>query len=132
MHLRAPSLLLFLCLVSAPANTAECPAGRSDQIIEVVERMASCDAAYQVFEACSYGSSMDVQIGAAVTSKCESTFLIKLSDRQRRSYDLQQARCSRKYRNKDGSMYRSFEAFCHANVVRRYARLFAPRPAPGN
>lgn len=56
-----------------------------------------------------------------VTEKCEADFLGKLTAAQRRAYDYEQKRCSRKYFNKGGTMYRSFEAFCGAYVAHNYS-----------
>ena len=78
-----------------------------------------------MFEACAYVASIDVQFGAAVTEKCEATFLQRLSAAQRKAYDREQEACTRKYIKQEGSMYRSFEAFCHAKLARAYARRLA-------
>jgi hypothetical protein len=56
-----------------------------------------------------------------VTEKCEADFLGKLTPAQRRAYDGEQKACSRKYLNKSGTMYRSFEAFCGVYVARNYS-----------
>ncbi len=63
----------------------------------------------------------DVSLGAVVTEKCEGDFLSKLTAAQRRAYDGEQKRCSRRYLNQSGTMYRSFEAFCGAYVARNYS-----------
>ena len=124
MVLRALSILSILLLCPAAVGAAECPSADVDQIIEVLQRMPSCDSAYKVFDSCSYGSSTDIQFGAVVTAKCESTFLTKLRPWRRKIYDGKHAVCSRDYRNRPG--WESFEAKCHATVARRYARIMAP------
>ena len=65
-----------------------------------------------------------VSLAAIVTHKCEGDFLGKLNAAQKRAYQRDQERCRRKYRSEDGSMYRSFEAFCGANVARNYSARF--------
>jgi hypothetical protein len=41
--------------------------------------------------------------------------------------------CDRKYRNEEGTMYRSFTAFCRAEVAQRYSqkarKVAGPSPA---
>ncbi len=102
----------------------ECPA--SEHTLEAVQAAVgapvSCEASLQVFEACAYGASGDVSLGAIVVEKCEGDFLSKLSKAQRRAYDQEQRHCDRKYRNELGTMYRSFEAFCRAKVAQTYSR----------
>jgi hypothetical protein len=72
-------------------------------------------------EACAYGASGDVALGAVVTAKCEGDFLSRLGNSERRAYDRALDRCRRKYRNESGTMFRSFEAFCRAAVARDYS-----------
>ena len=95
-----------------------------DGIIGLLEQAPSCLRAIAIFEACEFGASGDVGLGAAVTKKCEADFMGKLSAAQKRAYDQAQKRCARKYRNKSGTMYRSFEAFCGAYVARDYSARF--------
>jgi hypothetical protein len=67
-------------------------------------------------------------LSEVVIRKCEGDFVTKLSTSQRQSYERQQKRCSRKCQNASGTMYRSFEAFCGANLAKDYARRFAHSP----
>lgn len=99
----------------------QCPTLDAREIEDMLRKASSCQRAVAVFEICQFGSSGDVGLGAAVTEKCEADFLGKLSAAQRRAYDGEQKRCSRKYLNKSGTMYRSFEAFCRAYVARNYS-----------
>ncbi len=99
----------------------ECPTLDHQEIEELLRQAPSCQRAVAVFEICQFGSSGDVGLGAVVTEKCEADFLGKLTPAQRRAYDGEQKRCSRKYLNKAGTMYRSFEAFCGAYVARNYS-----------
>jgi hypothetical protein len=76
----------------------------------------------EIFKDCAYTTSGDIQLGAAVEKKCEGDFLSRLEASQSRSYQREMGVCDRKYRNEDGTMYRSFTAFCRAEVAQRYAR----------
>src|SRR5215468_8769190 len=126
----------LLCAVStvattvglAAAATPDCPERDRDNILELLAQAPTCEKSLELFEACSYGASGDVALGEVVIRKCESDFLTKLSKSQRHSYDRQQRQCSLKYRNESGTMYRSFEAFCSANLAKDYARRFAKGP----
>jgi hypothetical protein len=52
----------------SPQQRGECPAQSTmmDDIIAVLDRAPSCDRAMKVFEACEYGTSGDIRIGAMV------------------------------------------------------------------
>ena len=115
---------LFLFLGPARAATMECPAqSRSmDDIIASLKAARGCDAAMKVFEACEYGASGDVQFGEVVEKKCEADFLGKASAAKKRAYKRELGVCDRKYRNKSGTMYISFTAFCRAEVAQRYSQ----------
>lgn len=102
----------------------ECPTLNLGEIEKLVRQAPTCRRAVAVFELCEMGSSGDLRLGAAVTEKCEADFLGKLTATQKRTYDIKQKRCARKYSNEDGTMYRSFEAFCGAYVARDYSSRF--------
>ena len=78
---------------------------------------------------CQLGTGGDTQLGAAVEKKCEADFLGKASAAKKRAYKRELGVCDRKYRNKSGTMYISFTAFCRAEVAQRYSR--AMRKATG-
>jgi hypothetical protein len=102
----------------------ECSIFGAEEIENSIRQAPSCRRAVALFELCEFGASGDVGLGAAVTERCEGDFLSKLNAAQKRSYDREQKRCARKNRNKDGTMYRSFEAFCGAYVARDYSAKF--------
>ena len=112
----------------------ECPIGdlSLEAREEVLRSAPSCDKSLELFGLCSFGASGDVSLGAIVTEKCEADFLAKLSKRQRRAYHREQKRCAGKYRHESGSMYRSFEAYCGAEVARTYARRFGKSKSGGS
>jgi hypothetical protein len=102
----------------------ECPAKSTqfDDIVVALKEAPSCDRAMKIFEACEFGASGDVGLGAVVEKKCEGDFLARLKEPQRHLYQREMGVCDRKYRNKEGTMYRSFTAFCRAEVAQRYSR----------
>jgi hypothetical protein len=120
----------FALAVSAVAVAAEdkskeeCPAFGLDAIESAIRQAQSCRRAIALFEICEFGASGDVGLGAAATEKCEGDFLSKLSAAQKRAYGRAQKFCARKYHNEDGTMYRSFEAFCGAYAARDYSARF--------
>jgi hypothetical protein len=106
------------------ARKEECPTLDHKEIEELLGKAPSCQRALALFEICQFSTSGDVSLGAIVTRKCEGDFLTKLNSVQRRAYQREQQRCQRKYSKQDGSLYRSFEAFCGANVARNYSARF--------
>lgn len=117
--------------ISAAAGAAEhepkkeeCPTFNHEAIEDMLRHAPSCRRAVTLFEICEYGAGGDVTLGMAVTKKCEGDFLGKLSVAQKRAYDRKQKHCARKYQNEEGTMYRSFEAFCGAYVARDYSAKF--------
>jgi hypothetical protein len=137
MRLRFPvaGLVLAGCFAVVPAFAADCPAKSTmmDDVVVALKQAPGCDSAMAVFEACEFGTSGDVALGAVVTQKCEGDFLNRLKAPQKHTYQRELRVCDRKYRNEDGTMYRSFEAFCRAGVAQRYSRharkVAAPLPA---
>jgi hypothetical protein len=124
--LAAISLALGLCLILASAEAAPmaCPAKshQMDDIIASLQAAKGCDAAMKVFEACQYGATGDAEFGEIVEKKCEADFLKKAGASKKQAYQRELGVCDRKYRNKSGTMYISFTAFCRAEVARRYSR----------
>jgi len=137
-------LLVSLALIfSAPVPHAwagpktekpepQCPHALSefDKIGESADKAPRCSAALALFGACSVGASSDVRLGGAVLARCERDFLKLLNKAQTRSYRAEQARCERKYSRREGSMYRSAEAFCLAEIAAKYAKRFAKAAGP--
>ena len=124
-------LAAVMLAVSTAASAAkdkpkkeECPTLDHQEIEDLLRKAPSCQRAGALFESCQFGTSGDVSLGTIVTEKCEGDFLGKLDAAQRRAYDREQKRCQRKYAHEDGTMYRSFEAFCGADVARHYSAQF--------
>jgi hypothetical protein len=125
--LLAAAFALAIPVVSVAAEgkpKEDCPASGFDAIEAAIRQAPSCRRAIALFEACEFGASGDVGLGAAATEKCERDFLSRLSAAQKRAYVRAQKFCARKYQNEDGTMYRSFEAFCGAYVARDYSARF--------
>jgi hypothetical protein len=118
------SLAVIHALSSAPALAAVCldKSMTSDEIFDTIKAARGCDRAMKVFEACEFGASGDVDLGAAVEKKCEGDFLAGLQASQKAAYGREMRVCDRKYRNQSGTMYLSFTAFCRAEVAQRYSR----------
>src|ERR1700682_3727665 len=102
----------------------ECPTLDHQEIEDLLRKAPSCQRAGALLESCQFGTSGDVSLGAIVTEQCEGDFLGKLNATQNRAYDREQKRCQRKYAHEDGTMCRSFEAFCGADVARHYSAKF--------
>lgn len=81
-----------------------------DEVADTIGAQKGCESAMKVFRDCELTASGDVELGAAVEKKCEADF-----KREMRV-------CDGKYRNKSGTMYLSFTAFCRAEVARRYSQ----------
>ena len=117
-----------LLLLAAPSRAADCPVERDgDAISAAIEKASSCEAAYNVFQACAYIASIDSMFGGLVTEKCEKNFLAKLTPAQSKIYLREKAACEKKYANKEGTMYRSFEATCISKLAVGYSKRFAGR-----
>ena len=69
-------------------------------------------------------------MGEVVVAKCKGEFVSRLSKGRLSEYRRAQSRCARKYLHESGTMYRSFEAHCAAEVARSYARRVPKSRAP--
>ena len=126
-------LAVALSLAAQSAQAGDCPAKSTqfDDIVVALKEAPSCDRAMKVFEACEFGASGDVELGAVVEKKCEGDFLARLKEPRKHLYQSEMRVCDRKYRNQSGTMYLSFTAFCRAEVAQRYSRraLTADQPS---
>jgi hypothetical protein len=117
-------LAVILSFSAAPALAAVClhRSMTMDEIVDAITATRGCERAMKLFEACEFGTSGDIHLGAAVEKKCEADFLKRLTAPQKLNYRHQMGVCDDKYRNESGTMYRSFTAFCRAEVAQRYSR----------
>ena len=128
------SLAVLAVLVPSAAFAADdrCPIESLsiDDITKGISEAPTCDAALKMFQKCSVGTSGDTGIGAVVTQKCEALFKDKLSAQQKRAYSRAKQVCDSKYAKEDGTMYRSFEAFCRAQAAHKAATPFFQSAKP--
>ncbi len=122
MVYRSVLCLSAFMVLSSAVLAEECPALDLEEQAEFLSKAPSCDQAMKRFEACQRGSSGDLRLGEVVIKTCEGAFLSKLSKPDRSAYDRKIKACWHKYAKKSGTMYRSFEAFCAAQVAQNYAR----------
>ena len=117
-------LALVLSFAAAPASAAVCldKSMTLDEIAGAINATPGCERAMKLFKDCEFGASGDVQLGAAVEKKCEADFLARLKATQKQAYQRKMRVCDRKYENESGTMYRSFTAFCRAEVSQRYSQ----------
>jgi hypothetical protein len=118
------ALTAIVSIIASPAPAAVCMAKSmsQDEIIEAINAQKGCGAAMKVFQDCEFGASGDVLLGDAVEKKCEADFMPGLGASQKKVYASQLKRCDNKYRNESGTMYRSFTAFCRAEVSQRFSQ----------
>ncbi len=117
-------MALTLSLGVGPAVAVVCldKSMTIDEIVEAINATAGCEPAMKLATDCQLGTGGDSQLGAAVEQKCEADFLNKASASKKQAYKRELGVCDRKYRNKSGTMYVSFTAFCRAEVAQRYSR----------
>ena len=120
----AAAVLAIVVSFGGPVSAAVCldKSMTSDEIVEAINAAPGCERAMKLFQDCSFGASGDVQLGDAVEKKCEGDFLSRLKAPQKQAYQRKMGVCDRKYRNESGTMYRSFTAFCRAEVAQRYSQ----------
>ena len=118
------ALAFLMSNVGSPALAAVCmdKSMTPEEIVDAINASPGCDRAMKVFEDCEFGASGDIQLGAAVEKKCEADFMPGLNAAQNQAYRREMRVCDRKYRNKSGTMYLSFTAFCRAEVAQRYSQ----------
>ena len=115
--------VLVVCANSASAEVCPAKSSQMDDVIAALKDAPNCDRAMEVFDACAYGASGDVQLGAVVEEKCEADFLERLSAQQKRTYQRELRACDRKYEHRSGTMYLSYADFSRAELAQRYAHL---------
>jgi|SRR4051812_49169909 hypothetical protein len=117
------ALAVVLLVASTPARAMVCmeKSMTLDEVIDTIGAQKGCESAMKVFQDCQLTASGDVQLGAAVEKKCEADFMPG-SMARKRAYQREMRACDRKYRNKSGTMYLSFTAFCRAEIAQRYSQ----------
>jgi len=118
-------------LLAGSALATECPFQiASDNYVEdvlsAIDKAETCNQASELAQACALGSSIDTTIAGQAEQKCDADFQKKLSKTERTTYDRLQKKCLKKYEAMEGSMYRSFHAFCRLRVAELYSTLYTP------
>jgi len=116
-------LAVVLSVAGTPARAMVCmdKSMTLDEVADTISSQKSCESAMKVFKDCELTASGDVELGAAVEKKCEADFKFGLNASQNQAYKREMHACDIKYRNKSGTMYLSFTAFCRAEVAQRYS-----------
>jgi hypothetical protein len=117
-------LAIAFSLPGSPAHAVVCmdKSMTLEEVAQTIGAQASCERAMKVFQDCALTASGDVDLGAAVEKKCEADFMPGLKGAQKHAYQRQMRACDAKYRNKSGTMYLSFTAFCRAEVAQRFSQ----------
>ncbi|MDN4987669.1 hypothetical protein KUL72_00685 [Bradyrhizobium arachidis] len=117
-------LAIVLSAAATPARAMVCmdKSMTLDEVADTISAQKGCESAMKVFKDCELTASGDVQLGAAVERKCEVDFKSGLSAAQSQAYKREMHACDVKYRNKSGTMYLSFTAFCRAEVAQCYSQ----------
>jgi hypothetical protein len=117
-------LAVISWIAGSPALAAVCmdKSMTQDEIIAAINGAQGCDEAMKIFEDCEYVASGDVLLGAAVEKKCEADFRSRLTAAGKKGYQREMGVCDRKYAKESGTTYRSFTAFCRAEIAQRYSR----------
>ena len=115
---------IVLSVVATPARAMVCmdKSMTLDEVAGTISAQSSCESAMKVFQDCQLTASGDVPLGAAVEKKCEADFMPGLDAARKQAYQREMRVCGGKYRNKSGTMYLSFTAFCRAEVAQRYSQ----------
>ena len=118
------ALAVVLSVAGHPARAMVCmdKSMTLDEVADTISAQKGCESAMKVFRDCELTASGDVELGAAVEKKCEADFKPGLSAAERQAYKREIRACDGKYRNKSGTMYLSFTAFCRAEVAQRYSQ----------
>jgi hypothetical protein len=117
-------LAAIVFVAGPPAFAAVCmdKSMTRDEIAAAISTTHGCEKAMAIFKDCQMSTSGDIALGAAVEKKCEADFLPRLTAAKKTAYRREMGACDRKYANEDGTMYRSFTAFCRAEISQRYSR----------
>jgi hypothetical protein len=99
------------------------PSYMSD-VIKAVNAANGCYSASQVAQSCAMGSSGDGSIAGAARVKCEADFVKKAPKADLATYQALLQKCTNKYKNMQGTMYISMNAFCHLQVAALFSELF--------
>lgn len=115
---------LALLVVSLASAQDECHFGSPeafDALEKALTQEASCPAAAKKMHDCAWGSSADTQLAPIVISKCEKTFLPKLSVAGKKHYADEMQLCAYEYAKAQGTISMSAAALCQLDVATKIA-----------
>lgn len=121
------TVLLLSVLILSNFAMADCPvdASNAEAIQTALDNTTSCYEAVNIAENCAWGSSMDVGFTATAQKVCD-TSRPALTPLQQSIYDGLVLECGEKYKNEQGTMYRSAAGFCALKVAETFASIFSP------
>jgi hypothetical protein len=105
-----------------------CPvdASDADAILDAIDNAGSCYVASGIAETCAWGSSLDVQFVSSATALCERGF-DAMTTAAKAQYEQLLGECAAKYKDIDGTLYRSMNAYCDLEVTKLFDDLY-PEP----
>lgn len=98
----------------------------ADKIMAAIEGGGSCYVAAGIAESCAFGSSLDVQFVAAASTLCERGF-DAMTAGDKAAYQSLLDKCSAKYADQQGTLYRSMNAYCALEITQLFTDLY-PEP----
>jgi len=101
----------------------------ADKIMAAIEGGGSCYVASGIAESCAFGSGLDVQFVSAATDICQSGFG-SMTTADKALYEKMLGKCAAKYRDFDGSLYRSMNAYCALEITQLFTDFY-PEPEYG-
>lgn len=117
-------VLVLNLLFFSRSYSSECAVNGKDLSSDPVAFQAAiassstCWEAVQMAEACAWGSSLDVMTVDAAYSICENELKQNSPDAETvQILDLMKNKCTQKYSELEGTMYRSMMSYCHLDAI---------------
>lgn len=113
------SVAILVAMATPSVALQTCPIESQDHtdIEAAIGAMDTCAHAYHVMSACRSNDGGDVSLADLVIQKCEEAFLPKLEPPALSAYKAAREACVRRFADKEGAMYASFQASCEAAVA---------------
>ncbi|ANV92073.1 hypothetical protein AWQ24_14940 (plasmid) [Picosynechococcus sp. PCC 8807] len=116
-HLTAFRALTLLWVSPALAN---CPVDFNfGSIVTSIEQADTCEQGINIARQCAFGSTADVMFVNLASEKC-LTEIAPLTCNQQTALDDLRQQCRDKYAEFEGTIYRSFAAFCELEVIEAF------------
>jgi hypothetical protein len=125
--------VVLVTLVATSSMAVTCPVEFGtdkylDLVGQAIQSTKSCYEGAEIAKACALGASGDVFTAGVAEYQCREEFWSKLTQSDRATFLHLRDRCTEKYKDKQGTMYLSMEAFCRLSVSELYANLFTLEP----